>query len=228
MRLLQATALVHEAYLRLFDVEKAQHWNSRGHFFAAAAEAMRRILVERARHKRRLKAGGDRQRLDLVDVEPSVAEPDDDILALDEALDKLQVQDPRKAEVVKLRFFAGLTIEHPRIPTVPTDPSSADVSVSAQKVRPGVALLTAAPDGKAGLSTAALDSFFEAAGRRADSLIGSATDAEQSDGPGLDTLPDSGFVLFALLGTTQAAREAEPEARGPRHTWPAETGRTQE
>jgi RNA polymerase sigma factor (TIGR02999 family) len=108
---LDATALVHEAYLRLVDTEQAQHWNGRGHFFAAAAEAMRRILVERARHKRSLKAGGDRQRLDLADWEPSVAGPDVDLLALDEALEKLQAQDQRKAELVKLRFFAGLTIE---------------------------------------------------------------------------------------------------------------------
>src|SRR5438105_11425683 len=108
---LQATALVHEAYLRLVDTEKAQRWNSRGHFFAAAAEAMRRILVERARHKRSLKAGGDRQRLDLADIEPAVVGPDVDLLALNEALEKLEQQDPRKADLVKLRFFAGLTAE---------------------------------------------------------------------------------------------------------------------
>jgi RNA polymerase sigma factor (TIGR02999 family) len=106
---LEATALVHEAYLRLVDTDQAQHWNSRGHFFAAAAEAMRRILVERARHKRSLKAGGDRQRLDLADVDPATTEPDDEMLALDEALEKLERQDRRKAELVKLRFFAGLT-----------------------------------------------------------------------------------------------------------------------
>src|SRR5262245_24052084 len=108
---LQATALVHEAYLRLVDVEQAQRWNSRGHFFAAAAEAMRRILVERARHRQSLKAGGDHQRLDMADIEPAVAGPDVDLLALNEALEKLAQQDPRKAELVKLRFFAGLTIE---------------------------------------------------------------------------------------------------------------------
>jgi RNA polymerase sigma factor (TIGR02999 family) len=106
---LQATALVHEAYLRLVDADRAQHWNSRGHFFAAAAEAMRRILVERARHKRSRKAGGDRRRLELADVEPAAAGPDVDLLALDEALEKLQRQDPRKARLVTLRFFAGLT-----------------------------------------------------------------------------------------------------------------------
>jgi RNA polymerase sigma factor (TIGR02999 family) len=107
----QATALVHEAYVRLVDVEKAQHWNSRGHFFGAAAEAMRRILVERARHKRSLKAGGDRHRQDLRDVELGTVEPDIDLLALNEALEKLESQDKRRAEVVKLRFFAGLTID---------------------------------------------------------------------------------------------------------------------
>jgi RNA polymerase sigma factor (TIGR02999 family) len=108
---LQATALVHEVYLRLVDVEQVQHWNSRGHFFAAAAEAMRRILVERARHKHSLKAGGDLRRLDLADVEPAIAGPNVDLLALNEALEKLQREDPRKAELVKLRFFAGLSIE---------------------------------------------------------------------------------------------------------------------
>ena len=89
----QATALVHEAYVRLVDVEKAQHWNSRGHFFGAAAEAMRRILVERARHKRSLKAGGDRHRQDLSDVDLATVEPDIDLLALNEALEKLENQD---------------------------------------------------------------------------------------------------------------------------------------
>jgi RNA polymerase sigma factor (TIGR02999 family) len=108
---LQATALVHEAYLRLVDQEQAQYWNSRGHFFAAAAEAMRRILVERARHKRSLKAGGDRQRQELPDIEAPGTTPDVDLLALNEALEKLDNQDRRKAELVKLRFFAGLTIE---------------------------------------------------------------------------------------------------------------------
>ena len=108
---LQATALVHEAYLRLVDVEKSQHWDSRGHFFAAAAEAMRRSLVDRARHKRSLKAGGDRQRVELADIEPAIAGPDFDLLALDEALAKLERQDLRKAELVKLRFFAGLSIQ---------------------------------------------------------------------------------------------------------------------
>jgi RNA polymerase sigma factor (TIGR02999 family) len=108
---LDATALVHEAYLRLVDTEKVQEWNSRGHFFAAAAEAMRRILVERARHKRSLKAGGDRQRQDMAEIELAVAEPDIDLLALNDALDNLERKDQRAAALVKLRFFAGLTIE---------------------------------------------------------------------------------------------------------------------
>lgn len=107
---LQATALVHEAYIRLVDVEQAQHWNSRGHFFGAAAEAMRRILVERARQKKRLKHGGDQQRLDIQIVEPSVDGPANDVLAIDEALTRLAENHPDKAELVKLRFFAGLTL----------------------------------------------------------------------------------------------------------------------
>src|SRR5262245_36518350 len=108
---LQATALVHEAYVRLVDADKAQQWNSRGHFFAAAAEAMRRILIERARHKRSIKAGGELRRRELADLEPSVMGPDIDILALNEALEKLEAEDKRRADLVKLRFFAGLTIE---------------------------------------------------------------------------------------------------------------------
>jgi RNA polymerase sigma factor (TIGR02999 family) len=105
---LQATALVHEAYVRLVDVEKAQKWNSRGHFFAAAAEAMRRILVENARRKRGPAAGGGHRRVELPEEVP-VPGPDLDVIALSELLDKLQIQDPRAAELVKLRFFAGLT-----------------------------------------------------------------------------------------------------------------------
>jgi RNA polymerase sigma factor (TIGR02999 family) len=105
---LQATALVHEAYLRLVDVEKAQHWNSRGHFFAAAAESMRRILVEQARRKRRAKHGGDRRRVGL-DEALSIAEaPSGDLVALDEALNRFEAVDPVAAQVVKLRYFAGL------------------------------------------------------------------------------------------------------------------------
>src|SRR5438128_4946433 len=90
---LDATALVHEAYLRLVDTEKVPHWNSRGHFFAAAAEAMRRILVERARHKRSLKAGGDQRRQELADIQPALPEPDLDLLALNEVLEKLEAHD---------------------------------------------------------------------------------------------------------------------------------------
>ena len=107
---LQATALVHDAYLRLVDVEKAEHWDSRGHFFAAAAEAMRRILVDIARRKKRPKHGGNLQRVDL-DVACTLAdEPCENILALDEVLEKFASVDPHKAELVKLRFFAGMTI----------------------------------------------------------------------------------------------------------------------
>jgi RNA polymerase sigma factor (TIGR02999 family) len=107
---LQATALVHEAYLRLVDTEKDQHWNSRGHFFAAAAEAMRRILVEQARRKKSVKAGGQLQRLELDDEQLAAPSRDVDLIGLDEALNKLADHDSRKAELVKLRFFAGLTI----------------------------------------------------------------------------------------------------------------------
>ena len=107
---LQATALVHEAYLRLVGPED-QHWDSRGHFFAAAAEAMRRILVENARRKKSPKHGGDLRRLDLNQAEPAVCQTCDDLLALDEALEKLSQQDPTKANLVKLRYFAGLSNE---------------------------------------------------------------------------------------------------------------------
>jgi len=106
---LQATALVHEAYIRLVDHDQAQHWNSRGHFYAAAAEAMRRILVERARQKRSAKRGGDRQRVELDPNQLADMERSEKLLALDEALGTLQQQDPTKAELVKLRYFAGLT-----------------------------------------------------------------------------------------------------------------------
>jgi RNA polymerase sigma factor (TIGR02999 family) len=106
---LQATALVHEAYLRLVDVEKAQHWDSRGHFFSAAAEAMRRILVNRARDKKRLKRGGDWKRLDLDRLAVVEDASDDDLLALDEALERLARENKPCAELVKLRFFTGLT-----------------------------------------------------------------------------------------------------------------------
>ena len=108
---LQATALVHEAYVRLVDQEKAQHWNSRGHFFAAAAEAMRRILVENARRKRALKHGGACERVNLEQVVAYSQEPADDLLSLSEALDKLAQEDPKKAELVKLRYFTGLSVQ---------------------------------------------------------------------------------------------------------------------
>jgi RNA polymerase sigma factor (TIGR02999 family) len=108
---LQPTALVHEAYIRLVDVEKAGHWNSRGHFFAAAAEAMRRILVERIRRKRRLRHDGARPRVGVPAMENSAEENRwDDVLAVDAALDALGQEDPRGAELVKLRYFAGLTL----------------------------------------------------------------------------------------------------------------------
>ena len=108
---LQPTALVHEAYLRLVGPGGGPDWNGRGHFFGAAAEAMRRILVEAARRKRRVKHGGGRCRVELDDV---TADPDgrsEELLALDEALDALAREDPAKAELVKLRYFAGLTLE---------------------------------------------------------------------------------------------------------------------
>ncbi len=108
---LQPTALVHEAYLRLVGRGDEPRWDSRGHFFAAAAEAMRRLLVENARRKHRLKRGGNRQRVDLEQVEAVSAAPSDDILALNEALDLLAAEDAQKAELVKLRYFAGLTVE---------------------------------------------------------------------------------------------------------------------
>jgi RNA polymerase sigma factor (TIGR02999 family) len=122
---LQATALVHDAYLRLVGGEDAQKWNSRGHFFAAAAEAMRRILVEAARHKQTQKAGGGWHRLELADVEPSVKQSNVDLLALNEALQKLEATDPRKATLVKLRYFAGLTNDQ-AASALDISPSTAD------------------------------------------------------------------------------------------------------
>ena len=108
---LQATALVHEAYLRLVGGDPAKPWNGRGHFFAAAAEAMRRILVENARRRRSLKRGGGHVRHDLDDLQLAAPEPAEDLLALDDALNRLAAVDPVKAELVKLRYFAGMTIE---------------------------------------------------------------------------------------------------------------------
>ena len=107
---LQPTALVHEAYVRLVDVQQAQHWNSVGHFYRAAAEAMRRILIEGARKKARLKRGGGWSRRALELNEPHVIDPDVDLLAMNEALDRLAEKHAEKAELVKLRYFAGLTL----------------------------------------------------------------------------------------------------------------------
>ena len=106
---LQATALVHEAYVRLVDTAKVEHWNSRGHFFAAAAEAMRRILIGNARRRHALKRGGDAKQVDLDAIELADRPSDDKLLALDDALVRLTEKDPVKAELVKLRYFAGLT-----------------------------------------------------------------------------------------------------------------------
>jgi len=108
---LQPTALVHEAYLRLVGPNQSREWDGRGHFFAAAAEAMRRILVDSARRKKRLKHGGELQRVDLADVELPMPMPDEELLALDDALDRLASVDTRAAQVVKLCFFVGLTQE---------------------------------------------------------------------------------------------------------------------
>jgi RNA polymerase sigma factor (TIGR02999 family) len=107
---LQSTALVHEAYVRLVG-SADQHWDSRGHFFAAAAEAMRRILVENARRKQRIKRGRGRRRVDLSDGQLVIDPRSDDLLALDEALEKLASEDRQAAEMVKLKYFAGLTTE---------------------------------------------------------------------------------------------------------------------
>jgi RNA polymerase sigma factor (TIGR02999 family) len=108
---LQATALVHEAYVRLVDVEKAQHWNSRGHFFAAAAEAMRRILIEQARRKGGQRRGQGRARCELREEDRLAIPLHEELLELDEVLSKLAVVDLEAAEVVKLRLFAGMTVE---------------------------------------------------------------------------------------------------------------------
>jgi RNA polymerase sigma factor (TIGR02999 family) len=107
---LQATALVHEAYVRLVDAESQQRWDSRAHFFGAAAEAMRRILVESARRRNTLKRGGDAQRLDVEEIDLPAPEVSDDLLAVDEALDRLAAADPQAAQLVKLRYFSGLTL----------------------------------------------------------------------------------------------------------------------
>jgi RNA polymerase sigma factor (TIGR02999 family) len=106
---LQATALVHEAYIRLVDREQLRNWESRGHFFAAAAESMRRILIENARRKQRIKRGGGLERRPLDDLVLGIDDPPEELLELDAALSKLTLQHPARAELVKLRYFAGLT-----------------------------------------------------------------------------------------------------------------------
>ena len=108
---LQATALVHEAYLRLVDTQKIQAWNSRGHFFAAAAEAMRRILVEQARRKQADKRGGRRRRIELNDADVAYTPPDADLLDIDEALTRLASEDSQAAQLIQLRYFGGLSVE---------------------------------------------------------------------------------------------------------------------
>lgn len=108
---LQATALVHEAYVRLVDASSPQRWDNQGHFFAAAAEAMRRILVEQARRKGGPKAGGRHRRVEFSHAEPKVVGPEIDLIALSDAIERLEAKQPRAAQIVKLRFFAGLTNE---------------------------------------------------------------------------------------------------------------------
>ena len=108
---LQATALVHEAYVRLVDREKVQDWDSRRHFFAAAAEAMRRILIENARRRQRLRHGGEREQVNLNEVDLAVEVRVDELLVINGALEELAQSDPTAAELVKLRYFAGLTVE---------------------------------------------------------------------------------------------------------------------
>ena len=107
---LTVTALVHEAWMRLVGDSSDKCWDNRGHFFAAAAEAMRRILIDRARHRKSLKAGGDYQRISLTSIQPAETESGVDLLALNDALERLEELDSRKANLVKLRFFAGLTM----------------------------------------------------------------------------------------------------------------------
>lgn len=126
---LEATALVHEAYVRLVDTDKAQHWNSRGHFFAAAAEAMRRILVDQARRKRSQHRGGNLQRQLIEDQEIAAPEPSMDLVAIHEALEQFVAVDAMAAELVKLRYFAGLTIPQAAA-ALGISPSTADRSWS--------------------------------------------------------------------------------------------------
>jgi len=117
---LQPTALVHEAYLRLVGPGQSQQWDGRGHFFAAAAEAMRRILIDRARRKRRLKHGGELRRVDFNTLDVAIVTDDEQLLAVDEALQKLERRDPVGAQLIKLRFFAGLpNVEAARLLGIP-------------------------------------------------------------------------------------------------------------
>jgi RNA polymerase sigma factor (TIGR02999 family) len=122
---LQATALVHEAYMKLVTADEQRHWNNRTHFFASAAEAMRRILVDRARQKQSTKRGGKFRRVDLIDDAVSAPQDSDEVLAVDEALVRLAVIEPRTAELVKLRYFAGLSIAD-AAETLNIPPRSAD------------------------------------------------------------------------------------------------------
>jgi len=122
---LQATALVHEAYIRLVDVEKARHWDSRGHFFGAAAEAMRRVLVENARRKGRLKRGGGMHRRDLADIDMAAPAMSEEVLAIDDALSKLECANAPAARLVKLRYFGGLSIRE-AAETLGVSPRKAD------------------------------------------------------------------------------------------------------
>lgn len=122
---LQATALVHEAYLRLIGPANSDGWQGRGHFFAAAAEAMRGILVEKARRKARLKHGGELQRVEFDDVEITLDGPTHDILALDEALAKLAKKHPEKAQLIQLRYFAGMTMDQ-AAQAIGVSPATAD------------------------------------------------------------------------------------------------------
>src|SRR5262245_15340006 len=108
---LQPTALIHEAYLKLVGAAPGPAWNGRAHFYAAAAEAMRRILIDHARRKQRVRRGGGRKRVDLPEAEVAAEAPSHDLLALDEALTRFAAADPQKAELVRLRYFAGLTLE---------------------------------------------------------------------------------------------------------------------